>query len=474
MTGRAGTSPRSGAGRSLVLIGAGSTVFTPGLMADLARTPVFAGWTVHLVDLNPEAAEVMARLGTRMAAATGADLRFEPHTDRREALLGARFVATTVAVGGADGWRADLDLPQRHGITQTVGDSVGPGGVLRALRHVPELAAIAADVAELAPAATMINYSNPLTANVRAVTSTTDLAVIGLCHGTMHTLAALVRDLGLTDRSGDVRATFAGLNHLCWLLDLRLGAEDLYPRVLALVEERAGGIDAPPSQGEGLAQPVSADLLRTFGRYPAPGDRHVSEFFGWYLTGEDPGALRWGLQHGRDDTDRYIDEKTDLWDRLRAQAAGMEPLPAAPDAQEAERLVAICAALVEGADRLELAVNLPNRGAIAGLPDEAVVEVPAVIGRTVTPLAVGALPAGITAVLAARAAQQEIVVRAALTGDRALAVQALALDPLVPGPAVAARIIDDAVAAGTVPAVFGAAPGDGDHDDDAGEGKERS
>ena len=111
---------------SIVLIGAGSTVFTPGLLADLAGSPVFDDFTVHLVDLQPEAAEVMAALGRRIAKQHGSHLSVEAHTDRREALPGARFVATTIAVGSAEGWRADLDIPERHGIQQTVGDSVGP------------------------------------------------------------------------------------------------------------------------------------------------------------------------------------------------------------------------------------------------------------------------------------------------------------------------------------------------------------
>ena len=449
---------------SIVLVGAGSTVFTPGLMADLVGNPTFAGWTVHLVDLNPEAADVMARVGRRMAQSRGVEMTFAPHTDRREALPGARIVTTTIAVGAAEGWRLDLEVPAAYGIVQTVGDSVGPGGVLRALRHVPELVAIARDVADLAPQAQLVNYSNPLTANVRAVTAETGVATIGLCHGTMHTLAALNADLGLADRAAEVHATFAGLNHLCWLLDYRLGTEDLYPRLAALVQqhaERAGGRDAPTSVGEGVHLPVSADLFRTFGRYPAPGDRHVAEFFGGYLraadgTALDYAALPWALQQGRDDTIRYIGQKADLWERLHDQADGRVPVEVGRGGQEAERLVSIAEALVTGHEHVELAVNLPNRGLIPNLPFEAVVEVPAVVGASgVTGLAVGPLPAGIAAVLSARAQQQELTVQAALRGDRALAVQALALDPLVPSPDVARAILDDAVRAhGTTLAAF--------------------
>lgn len=429
----------------VVLIGAGSTVFTPGLLRDLATSPLSDSYEVRLVDLNPEAAETMAAVGNRIAAATGSAMTVVACPQRRQALPGARLVVTTIAVGSAAGWRADLEIPARYGIRQTVGDSVGPGGVLRALRHIPELVRIAGDVAELAPDAQLINYSNPLTANVRAITRETPVPAIGLCHGTLHTRAALAADLGVP--AAALHTVFAGLNHLCWLLDIRAGGEDLYPRLRQLAAQRSGGYDAAPTRGEGLHQPVSADLLATFDRYPAPGDRHVAEFFADYLRHGTTGVLPWGLQDGYDRTLRYIEEKGALWERLRAQARGDAPVQVGTD-QEAERLVPIAEALITGRDHVELAVNLPNRGAIANLPPEAVVEVPAVVGAAgVTGLAVGALPPAIAAVLAFRAAQQEITVEAALRRDRDLAVQALVLDPLVPDAGTARSILDDAIEA---------------------------
>ncbi len=186
--------------------------------------------------------------------------------------------------------------------------------------------------------------------------------------------------------------------------------------------------------------------MRTFGRYPAPGDRHVAEFFSWYLRGADSDRLPWGLQGGRDDTIRYITEKSDLWDRLHAQADGTAPLDSGN--RETERLVSIAAAMVTGAEIVELAVNLPNDGKISNLPPSAVLEVPAVVGAAgITGLSVGPLPAAIAAVLSARAQQQEFTVQAALTGRRDVALQAMALDPLVPDTATAVAILDEAIVA---------------------------
>ena len=428
-----------------VLVGAGSTVFTPGLLRDLAHSPLADGFEVRLVDLDAEAADTMAMLGERITADAGVAMKVSSFTDRRQALPGASFVVTTIAVGSAAGWRADLEIPARYGVRQTVGDSVGPGGVLRALRHVPEVVAIARDVEELAPDAQLVNYSNPLTANVRAIRRTTGVAAFGLCHGTMHTKAALAAELGIADR--DLHAVFAGLNHLCWLLDLRTGREDLYPRLRELVSERARGRDAESDPREGLHQPVSADLFATFGRYPAPGDRHVSEFFADYLHDDGTGRLPWGLQGGHDQTLHYIDEKSVLWEGLRARARDDLPLDVGGN-QEAERLVAIAEALLTGRDLVELAVNVPNHGTIPNLPPHAVVEVPALVnGSGLSPLAVGELPSGIAALLTARALQQEVTVDAALGQDKDLAVEALVLDPLVPDSRTARAILHDAALA---------------------------
>jgi alpha-galactosidase len=428
---------------SIVLIGAGSTVFTPGLLTDLADSPVFDDYTVHLVDLEPEAAEVMAALGRRIAQRHGSALRVEAHTDRREALAGARFVATTIAVGSAAGWRADLDVPERHGIQQTVGDTVGPGGVLRALRHIPELVAIAEDVGDLAPGAWLLNYSNPLTANVRAITSQTDVRAVGLCHGTMHTKAELCRELGLDPSA--VRTTFAGLNHLCWLLDIHQDDSDLYPKVRDLVQAAVAPGDR--AAADGVHGQVSADLMDRFGRYPAPGDRHVAEFFADYLALGEDGELAWGLGGGLDMTRQYIAEKGDLWHRLREQASGRRPLDTARN-QEAERLVSIAEAMVLGRDQLELAVNVPNAGKIPNLPPWAVVEVPAVVGSEgIRGVDVGPLPDGIAEVLTARAQQQELTVQAAITGIRELALDALTSDPLVADRTTAVSVLDEAVSA---------------------------
>ena len=433
--------------QKIVLIGAGSTEFTPGLIADLVASEPLRGSTIALVDLKPDALAIMAGLARRIVAQSGADLRIEASTDRREALRGATFVTVTIATGGAATWRSDIDIPFAHGVAQTVGDSVGPGGVFRALRHIPQLVGIARDMEELCPDAWLFNYTNPMSTLCGAVRQTSGIKSAGLCHGILETRHMLAGWLGVDHHDLHVKA--AGVNHLCWVLDLRAHGVDLYPRLRELGATRlrdlaSNGELAAQSFGDDpydSVQPVSLKLMELYGAFPSPADRHVAEFFPFFLKsiGDSPYGpgrrLAYGLSSGLDLSYRIIDGKGDEWAQLRGQAAGEIPLDEElfEASREGERLVKIIEAIVGDADMLELAVNVPNAGYISNLPPEAIVEVPALIGGYgLRPLGMGTLPDGIATILSNRVRQQQLTIEAALRGDRELALQALLADPLTP------------------------------------------
>lgn len=431
----------------IVIIGAGSTVFTPGLIADLTGSAHLSDATVALVDINPVAAQTMARYAERVAKERGVGLRVEYATDRRKVLAGADFVTVTIAVGGVRAWERDVRIPEAYGVWQTVGDSVGPGGVFRALRHVPELVAIARDMEELCPDAWLFNYTNPLTPLVRAVQKTSPIKVAGLCHGILHTREAIAHDLGIPHT--ELSLTAAGLNHLAWVLDLRHNGQDVYPRFRELVR---GWMASPPPPShdpyEGF-QEVSARLMEIYGYYPSPGDRHVAEFFPFFLRQSDNG-LAYGTQSGLDMTNSTLASRDERWDRITAQAEGRAEFDRRlfDEAREGERVISIIEAILTDRPLLELAVNVRNDGLIPNLPREAVVEVPGLIdGRGVHGVAIGPLPDGIANTLGARSRQQELMIDAALSGDRTIALQALLADPLVPSVEAAERMLEDALAA---------------------------
>lgn len=416
----------------IVLIGAGSTEFTPGLLADLVASPDLSDAEVALVDIDPWAVETMTRLAQRLADERGVGLRVSGTTNRREALSGADFVTTTIAVGGVRGWETDVRIPEKYGVYQTVGDSVGPGGVFRALRHVPEIVAIAKDMEELCPDAWLFNYTNPMSAIVRGVQKATSIRCVGLCHGVLHTREVIARDLGF--RTEDVNVVFAGVNHLCWLLDVRHDGTDVYPRFREFL---AAGLANPPDDTVDdpydAFQYVSAWLTSLYGLFPSPGDRHVAEFFPFFLRKEGE-TLKYGTQSGLDMTNRIFATKDTTREQLRAQADGLEPLDPEllEEAREGERLIHIIDAIVHDRILPELAVNVRNDGLIANLPPWAIVEVPGQIsGFGVRGISVGELPEGIVGILQQRIHQQELTVDAALSDDRQLAVQALLADSLM-------------------------------------------
>ena len=371
-------------------------------------------------------------------------------TDRREAMPGADFVTTTIAVGGARGWETDVRVPEKYGVYQTVGDSVGPGGVFRALRHVPETVGVARDMEELCPDAWLFNYTNPLSAIVRGVQKATSIKCVGLCHGVLHTREVIARDLGYD--AHDVNVVFAGVNHLCWLLDVRHKGEDVYPRFRDfLAADLTRADDSNSDDPYDKFQYVSAWLTQLYGRFPSPGDRHVAEFFPYFLKKEDD-SLKYGTQAGLDMTNRIFAAKDTSPANSSRQADGLEPLdPELLDsAREGERLIHIIDAMVSDLRMPELAVNVRNNGLIANLPPWAIVEVPGQIsGFGVSGIGVGNVPEGIAGILRQRIDQQELTVDAALSGDRDLAIQALLADPLMAQVSIedAGAMFDEAQAA---------------------------
>ncbi|HET7093764.1 MAG TPA: hypothetical protein VFI22_09810, partial [Thermomicrobiales bacterium] len=352
-----------------------------------------------LVDIDADAAAAMARFAERVARERGVGLRVEHTADRSQALPGADFVTTTIAVGGARGWERDVRISEQHGVWQTVGDSVGPGGVFRALRHAPELVAIARDMEALCPDAWLFNYTNPLTALVRAVQKTTRIKCAGLCHGILTTRELIARDLGVPHQ--ELHLVAAGVNHLCWVLDLRHDGHDVYPRFREIIRRQAAAIgtngESDDDDPYDAFQQVSARLMEIYGYYPSPGDRHVAEFFAHYLRPVD-GRLPYGTQAGLDMTNRILASRDERWDRIRAQADGRIPLAddLFAEAREGERVIDIIGAIVNDRPMFELAVNVRNDGLIPNLPEWAVVETPGAIGGYgVRGISVGPLPDGI-------------------------------------------------------------------------------
>ncbi len=423
----------------VVIIGAGSTSFGPTILSDLfAHADSLRGSEVWLVDVNDEALALVACYADRLNSACEHPFVFHATRARDEALPGARFVIVSVAVERIATWKLDWQIPLRHGVRHVLGENGGPGGLSHALRNIPLLLAIARDVERLAPQAILLNFTNPLSRLCLALDRHARVPFIGLCHQIYEGHHIVNRVLGLVAETGDwwadaqaiaqrVHITAAGLNHFTFILDMRdaqTGA-DLYPSL----RQRLAHMPAD-------FEPLSRRLMDVFGLFCAAGDAHAGEYVGFAaetmpLTGYD--------------FDAHERRSRAQWERLRYLAchADLSELRAALRPAR-ERAVPIIAAMLGDLHRYELAVNVRNDGCISNLPNTAIVELPAMISACgACAVHVGALPSGLAALMRREIEIQELVVEAAVKGDRRAALQALLLDPHIHSYAQATHLLDD-------------------------------
>lgn len=423
----------------ICFVGGGSYNWMPKLLGDLALTRDLEG-SIVLHDLNPSALEDIQRYGRKAVSKAGTNFSIETTTDLERSLEGAEFVVVTITTGGLDTMAADLGIPEKYGIFQSVGDTVGPGGLSRALRNVPVMAGIARAMERQCPNAWLLNLTNPLTVLTRVVGLTAPrLKAMGLCHELFGVRGGLMRMFDATVDDFEMRV--AGVNHLIWLLDMTIRGQDGLQMVRDFVAD-GRPLPIPDARG-GWHEPfvdrwkLKLELFNVYGALPAAGDRHLAEFFSYFLTeatgkGEDYGVL---LTTIADRQQQVAAARKDV------QAAIQGELPALSRSSEAT--ADIVSAVANGRS-VRTIVNLPNTGQIDALPRGAVVETLAEITSAgAQPLTVGAVPPGVLSTLQPHVTNQEMIARAALEGDRSLALQALVNDPLVPNLQIARKLLDE-------------------------------
>jgi alpha-galactosidase/6-phospho-beta-glucosidase family protein len=426
----------------ICFIGGGSYNWMPKLLGDVALTRDLRGEIV-LHDINTHAMDDIQRYGRKVMVATEADFTIGTSASLEEALTGAEFVVVTITVGGLDTMAIDLDIPKKYGIYQSVGDTVGPGGLSRALRNAPVLANIARTMDRVCPDAWMLNLTNPMTVLTKIVSTVSGIKVVGLCHELMGVRGALMRMFGGAVEDYQVRV--AGVNHLIWLLDLKIRGQDGFAMIR---EHLAAGRSLPvlPNQGTWHDNfldrwQVKMALFDLYGALPAAGDRHLAEFFPYFLTPEtDYGAeVGVGLTTIPDRRNQVAQAREAV---QRALATDLPPV-----SRSHEATADIVSAVANGRS-VRTIVNLPNTGQIDNLPRGAVVETLAEIGAAgPAPLTVGTLPWGVLGTLQPHVVNQELIAAAAQAGDRQLALQAMVNDPLVGNLQTARALLDELIEA---------------------------
>ena len=397
---------------SVAFIGAGSVVFTRQLLADLLRFPELADLEIRLHDVDDERLEVARGTAQQVNERFGAHARVSATTDRAAALDGVDFVVNMVQIGGVAATRLDLEIPARHGLLQTIGDTTGVGGVFRALRTFPFLTALLTDMRRLCPDALFLNYTNPMAMNVWwASVVAPEIRTIGLCHSVFWTVHDLCELIGVPLEGTRFRA--AGVNHQAWLLEWSRGGESLYPR-----------LDAAIAADPGLERRVRVEMYRRLGYYPTETSEHSSEYLSWFLRSPKQ------IERYRIEPLQYIgisDENVaEFEDAKRALAEG-RPLQLEDGA--AEYAPQVIHSIVTGTER-EIHGNVVNRGLIDNLPEGAVVEVPVTVDADgLHPVPMGALPPQNAAVNRPYLSVAALTVEAVRTGDPELVRRAVLVDP---------------------------------------------
>jgi alpha-galactosidase len=406
----------------ITLVGAGSTVFAQNILGDVLSNPELADSEIALFDIDEERLATSEIMSRRIGSTLGLhDLSITATTDRRAALKGADFVILMMQIGGyKPATVIDFEIPKKFGVRQTIADTLGIGGIFRALRTIPVVLDIARDMTELCPDALMMNYVNPMAMISAAVQEAyPDLAYVGLCHSVQETAGHLARVLGEDISTIDYRS--AGINHVAFFSKFEKRRadgthEDLYPRLRAIAESGK----APEGDK------VRFEVLKHLGYFVTESSEHFSEYTPWFI------------KRGRDDLvdkfqvplDEYIrrcEVQIAEWQELKVDLEDQSrPLEVE---QSNEYASAIIHGMVTGTNHL-IYGNVRNDGLISNLPGNAAVEVPCHIDRNgIQPIRVGKVPVQLAAVMRWQINVQELAVAAALTGRRDHIYHAAMLDP---------------------------------------------
>ena len=417
----------------MVIVGAGSIFFTRAVAVGMCQDPQFRGATLSLVDTNPEMLDVMARLCQRIIRETGADLKLEATADRKVAFRNADFVVLSFSVRGVDLRETDTVIPARYGVRQCSGDSIGPGGLFRALRTIPTILEMARDMEAICPQAWVFNYVNPTTLMGAALSRYTRLKTIAICDGIVLPEAklAMLDRVGIPrERADEVVMKLGGVNHFSWVTEFRDGAKDLRPDLLRSLKTK------PEAHGSKAVE----QILEIFGWY-SPIGGHMVEFLPYFQG------------HGLKPQESYVNHIFEIaerrkWMRLfneeiRRQATGQEPIDKLIAETKPDLVIHLAHSALNNAGATHF-VNFPNRGHISNLPEGATIELPArIYADRYEGENFGEMPPVLRSWLLRIIDTQELTLEAAVTGNRKTLRQALVADPLTVSIEDADHIIDE-------------------------------
>ncbi|HEV2027583.1 MAG TPA: alpha-galactosidase [Candidatus Dormibacteraeota bacterium] len=402
----------------VAMVGAGSAVFARQIITDILAIAGLDRGVFALVDVDPVRLDLARQIAERLVELSGKDWTVEASTERMEVLRGTDYVVNSIEVAGLQNVRHDYDIPLKYGIDQCIGDTIGPGGIFKALRTGPAWLDIVADVERQAPRAIVLNYTNPMSILTLAASRATGLTVIGLCHSVQGTSRLLAEYLDVPYEELDWRC--AGINHNAWFTKLEHEGKDLYP----LLRERA----AQPEVYE--RDPVRFEVMLHLGAFVTESSGHFSEYVPYFR--KRPDLLKRYTRAGYLGQSGFYADNWPEWrrandERIHSMLRGETDIPTDRSHEYASYIIEA----IEHGRRTSIHGNMLNGDAIENLPGDGCVEVECSVGPDgVRPVRFGKLPEQLAALNRSHMAVHELVVEALLERDRQKAKYALMLDPL--------------------------------------------
>ena len=419
-------------------IGGGSRNWAWVFMKDLCFEKEISG-AIHLYDIDVEAARANEEIGNKLMAANSGPWNFKTEPSLEKALIGSDFVLISILPGGFEEMAVDVHAPEQYGIHQSVGDTVGPGGLNRALRTIPMFEEIGRAIGKWAPEAWVLNYTNPMSVCTRTLYRVfPGIKAFGCCHEVFHTQKLLARAAvraGLAAVIGreEIITNVAGINHFTWIDRASWKNVDLFPVFGRFTGEFADTGFSDEEDESRLhsyfksGERVKMDLFRRYGLIAAAGDRHLAEFCPpqWYLQNEEM-VKSW--QFSLTPVSWRMEQREELMQKSRAFRDGREIMT--PERSGEEGIRQIKALL--GLGNFVTNVNLPNRGQMPGFPADAVVETNAFFSRgSVQPVITAGLPSALRSLTLQHVENQEGIIEAALNRDLEAAFGVFLNDPQI-------------------------------------------
>jgi alpha-galactosidase len=406
----------------ITFIGAGSTVFAKNLLGDILSFPELAKSTITLFDLNKERLETSKIVAEKVAAALGAKPKIEVTTDRKKALKGADYAINMIQVGGyKPATVIDFEIPKKYGLRQTIADTLGIGGIMRAIRTIPVLLDMQRDMEKLCPDVIHLNYVNPMAMNIMALRKASPITSVGLCHSVQGTAEQLADDIGVPIE--EINYICAGINHVAFYLKFERDGEDLYPKIAEVAKRKNNKL---PRRWDDLSDAVRYEMFRRLGYFVTESSEHFSEYSPWFIKKEHPKLIK-DFYIPLDEYPRRCINQIAGWEKLKKQ---MEDPNSTLEVHRSHEYGSLIIHSMETGQARVVYGNVPNDGLIDNLPKTAIVEVPCVVDKSgLQPTKIGNLPPHLAALMQTNINVQTLTVEAILTGNREHIYHAAMLDP---------------------------------------------